>query len=114
VTSHEKRVIHRTHCVAAHTAPGRRASLGEDESKEARRGSSQDEAEGVALIFARKDVQDRGVVADEDVEQLRRAGYTDGEVGGIVADMALNLFTHDFNHVAATQVDFPAPPDLAW
>jgi hypothetical protein len=30
-----------------------------------------------------------------------------------VANVALNLFTNDFNHVAATELDFPAAPDLA-
>ena len=64
-------------------------------------------------VFARKVVQDRGIVADEDVEELRRAGYTDAEVGEIVADVALNLFTNDFNHVTATELDFPAAPDVA-
>jgi hypothetical protein len=63
--------------------------------------------------FACKVVQDRGVVADSDVEQIRRAGYTDGEVGEIVANVALNIFTNYFNHVAATELDFPAAPDLA-
>jgi hypothetical protein len=47
------------------------------------------------------------------VEQLRRAGYTDGEIGEIVANVALNLFTNYFNHVVGTKVDFPAAPDLA-
>jgi hypothetical protein len=49
---------------------------------------------------------------DADVERLRRAGYTDGEVGEVVANVALNIFTN-FNHVAATELDFPAAPDLA-
>ena len=64
-------------------------------------------------MFARKVVQDRGIVADEDVEELRRAGYTEGEVGEIVADVALNLFSNYFNHVTATELDFPAAPDFA-
>jgi uncharacterized peroxidase-related enzyme len=98
------------YCVAAHTAPGRRAGLTEQETKEARRASSHDAKERAALVFARKVVQDRGVVADADVEQLRRAGYTDGEVG---ANVAFNIFTNDFNHIAATELDFPAAPDLA-
>ena len=92
---------------------GRRSGLTEEETKEARRAASDDEKEQAALVFARKVVQDRGVVADDDVEQLRRAGYTDGEVGEIVANVALSLFTNYFNHVAATEVDFPAAPDLA-
>ena len=55
----------------------------------------------------------RAIHTNADVERLRRAGYTDGEVGEIVANVALNLFTNDFNHVAATELDFPAAPDLA-
>ena len=102
-----------TYCVAAHTALGRRAGLTEQETKEARRASSPDAKERPALEFARKVVQERGVVADEDVEQLHRAGYTDGEIGEIVANVALNLFTNYFNHIAGTEVDFPAAPDLA-
>jgi uncharacterized peroxidase-related enzyme len=101
------------YCVAAHTALGRRAGLTEEEAKEARRASSRDGKERAALVFARKVVQDRGVVTDDDVEQLRRAGYTDGQVGEIVANVALNIFTNYFNHVAATELDFPAAPDLA-
>jgi uncharacterized peroxidase-related enzyme len=67
-----------TYCVAAHTALGRRAGLTEEETKEAWRAASHDEKEETVLIFARQVVQDRGVVADEDVEQLRRSGYSDG------------------------------------
>jgi uncharacterized peroxidase-related enzyme len=102
-----------TYCVAAHTALGRRAGLTEQETREARRASSPDAKERAALEFARKVVQDRGVVADEDVEQLHRAGYTDGEISEILAPVALNLFTNYFNHVAGTEVDFPVAPDLA-
>ena len=31
----------------------------------------------------------------------------------IVANVALNIFTNYFNHVAETEVDFPAAPELA-
>jgi uncharacterized peroxidase-related enzyme len=102
-----------SYCVAAHTALGRRAGLTEAETKEARRASSQDGKERAALVFARKVVQDRGVVADADVERLRRAGYTEGEIGEIVANVALSIFTNYFNHVVGTEVDFPAAPSLA-
>jgi uncharacterized peroxidase-related enzyme len=100
------------YCVAAHTALGKRAGLTEQETCDARRAASRDEAERVALDFARKLVQDRGVVDDADVEQLRRAGYTDGQIAEIVAHVALNIFTNYFNHVAGTEVDFPAQPEL--
>jgi len=100
------------YCVAAHTALAKRAGLTEQQTKAARRATSGDEKEQAALVFARKVVQDRGIVADADVDLLRRAGYTEGEIGEIVANVALNLFTNDFNHVAATELDFPAAPDL--
>jgi uncharacterized peroxidase-related enzyme len=101
------------YCVAAHTALAQRAGLTEQDTKEARRAASRDGKEQAALVFARKVVRDRGVVADDDVEQLRRSGYTDGEIGEIVANVALNIFTNYFNHVAGTEVDFPAAPGLA-
>jgi len=101
------------YCVAAHTVLGKGAGLTEQETCDARRATSRDEKERVALDFARKVVQDRGVVGDADVERLRGAGYTDGEIAEIVANVALNLFTNYFNHVAGTEVDFPQAPALA-
>ena len=56
-----------------------------------------------------KVLQDHGIVADADVDMLRRTGYTEGE---IVANVALSIFTNYFNHVAATEVDFPTAPSL--
>ena len=101
------------YCVAAHTVLGKGAGLTEQETCDARRATSRDEKKRVALDFARKVVQDRGVVGDADVERLRGAGYTDGEIAEIVANVALNLFTNYFNHVAGTEVDFPQAPALA-
>jgi alkylhydroperoxidase family enzyme len=98
--------------VAAHTALAKGAGLTEQQTKAARRAASGDEQEQAALVFARTVVQDRGIAADADVDMLRRAGYTEGEIGEIVAHVALNLFTNHFNHVAATELDFPAAPEL--
>ena len=47
------------------------------------------------------------------MQHLRQSGYTDGQIAEIVAHVALNLFTNYFNHVAGTDVDFPAAPQLA-
>ena len=71
-----------------------------------------DGQEHAALEFARIIVSDRGNVSDDDVQKVRQAGYTDGEVAEIVANVALNIFTNYFNHVAGTEVDFPAAPEL--
>ena len=101
------------YCVAAHTALGKRAGLSEQETCDARRAVASDSKEGDALEFARKIVSDRGHVSDDDVQQVRKAGYTDGEIAEIVANVALNIFTNYFNHVAGTEVDFPVAPALA-
>lgn len=100
------------YCVAAHTALGKGAGLTEGETCDARRAVASDGQEQAALEFARKIVSDRGNVSDDDVQKVRQAGYTDGEVAEIVANVALNIFTNYFNHVARTEVDFPAAPEL--
>jgi uncharacterized peroxidase-related enzyme len=101
------------YCVAAHTALGKGAGLSEGETCDARRAVAADDKERAALEFARTIVTDRGNVSDGDVHALHQAGYTDGEIGEIVANVALNIFTNYFNHVAGTEVDFPAVPELA-
>ena len=45
--------------------------------------------------------------SDADLASVRKAGYTDGEITEIVANVAVNIFTNYFNHVAQTEVDFP-------
>ena len=45
--------------------------------------------------------------SDSALENVRKAGYSDGEITEIVANVALNIFTNYFNHVAQTEVDFP-------
>lgn len=101
------------YCVAAHTALGKGAGLTEAGTLEARQAAVQDERERAALRFAQSIVKERGWVSDDEVRQVREAGYNDGEIAEIVAHVALNLFTNYFNHVAGTDVDFPAAPKLA-
>ena len=100
------------YCVAAHTALGKGAGLTEAETLDARRIDAKDNKERAALEFARKIVDERGWVSDDDLQQVRQAGYNDGEIAEIVANVALNVFTNYFNHVAGTDVDFPAVAEL--
>lgn len=101
------------YCVSAHAQLGRKAGLDEAGISSARRATSADQKEQAALTFAKKVVENRGNVTDEEVSQLRDAGYSDGDIGEIVANVALNLFTNYFNHVAETEIDFPVAPALA-
>jgi uncharacterized peroxidase-related enzyme len=101
------------YCVSAHSFLGSKEGLSDTELLDARHGTAEDEKTHAALSFARKVVQDRGHVSDEDVAEVRRAGYNDGEIAEIVANVALNVFTNYFNRVADTEIDFPAVQSLA-
>lgn len=100
------------YCLAAHSTIGKMVGLGEDELLAARQGDAQDPQTAAILRFARKLVTDRGNVSDQDTQGLRAAGLGDAEISEIVANVALNLFTNYFNHVAGTEVDFPAAPEV--
>lgn len=99
------------YCVAAHCAIGKSVGLTDSQLTDARQSSSPDTKVDVALRFAKQLVEDRGWVGDEDLDRVRRAGYGDGEIAEIVAVVAWKTFANYFNHVAGTDVDFPAVPE---
>ena len=101
------------YCLAAHTAIGKSVGLDGDTIASARQAQAADPKEAAALELARKIVVERGRLTDTDLEPVRDAGYTDGDIAEIVANVALNLFTNYFNHVADTEVDFPEAPKLS-
>ena len=78
---------------------GKGAGLSGDETIDARRGNPGDLKERAAIEFARTIAEKRGHVSDDDVDAVRNAGYDDGQIGEIIANVALNTFTNYFNHV---------------
>lgn len=96
------------YCAAAHSTIGKMSGLDDTAITNARRASSDDPKSDAALKFAAALVVSRGKVSDDDLTQVRAAGFTDGEVSEIVAHVALNVFTNYFNETAGTEVDFPA------
>ena len=95
------------YCVSAHSALGKMAGLTADQILESRQGAAADGKTDTLLHFSRKLVETRGQVSGGDVEAMRKAGFTDGEIAEAVAGVALNIYTNYFNHVAATDIDFP-------
>ncbi|CAM3882648.1 carboxymuconolactone decarboxylase family protein [Roseateles saccharophilus] len=96
------------YCLAAHTALGRKAGASAAEMSAAQAGESADPATAAALRFALELIGQRGQVGDADVAALRAAGFGDGQIVEILAQVALNLFTNYVNIAFATPVDFPA------
>ena len=95
------------YCLSAHTAIGKMVGLSEDAIHQARQSASGDAKTDAALKFARAIVLERGEVSEAEVRQVRDAGFTEGEVAEIIANVSLNIFTNYFNHIAGTVVDFP-------
>jgi uncharacterized peroxidase-related enzyme len=95
------------YCAAAHTVLGARAGVSQSDLVAGLAGQASDPVVAAALRFARAVLRERGFVSDEDLESVRAAGFSDGEIGEIVANVALNVFTNYFNSVGQTDVDFP-------
>jgi len=95
------------YCVSAHTAIGKMTGLSDSEIQQARDARSGSPRNAAALQFARELVAKKGRATDADVEAVRRAGFSDGEIAEIIAHVALNIFTNYFNNTAEVEVDFP-------
>jgi uncharacterized peroxidase-related enzyme len=95
------------YCVSAHTAIGKMTGLTDPEIQQARDGRSDSARNAAALQFARELVARKGRATDTDVEAVRRAGFSEGEIAELIAHVALNIFTNYFNNTAEVEVDFP-------
>lgn len=96
-----------SYCLSAHTALGKMAGLTEEEILAARAGKGDDAKNDAALKFAQTVLAKRGKVTSDDLQKVKNAGFSDGEIAEIVGNVALNIFTNYFNEVAQTDVDFP-------
>ena len=96
------------YCLAAHSTIGKMVGLTADEIRDSRKGTSTDSKSDVLVRFAQKVLETKGRVSDADLQSVRDAGFDDGALAEVVGNVALNIFTNYFNHVAGIDVDFPA------
>lgn len=83
------------------------AKISPDEIKSSRRGQSRNAKAEAAMRFAVDVMKTRGNVSDQDIADVRKAGFSDPEVVELVAYVGLNVFTNYLNQVAQTEIDFP-------
>ncbi|HPH47522.1 MAG TPA: carboxymuconolactone decarboxylase family protein, partial [Chryseolinea sp.] len=96
------------YCLSAHSFIGEKlVGIDTPSLAAAREGISSNAKIDAALKFAQALVNAKGSVSDADFNAVKAAGYTDGEVGEIVAHVALNILTNYFNKTANTVIDFP-------
>lgn len=100
------------YCLAAHSTIGKMVGLAPQQILAARQGRADEPATDALLRFAAVVVEKRGRVEASDLAAVRSAGFGDDAIAEVVANVALNLFTNYFNHVAGTALDFPAAPAL--
>ena len=100
------------YCVAAHTVIGKMSGLTDEETLEARQGISHDAKMDALLELAVEISEKKGRPLPRVVDAFKAAGYSDAALIEVIAWVAYNAFTNYFNHIAGTEVDFPAPAKI--
>jgi uncharacterized peroxidase-related enzyme len=95
------------YCVAAHCFRGAKAGLSESELVATRKNQSDDAKTQAALQFVTTLIEHRGLTSESEFVNVKSLGWSDEEIGEIVAHVALNVFSNYFNHVAQPELDFP-------
>lgn len=98
-----------SYCLSAHSYSAKKlAKLDDAEIAANRKGTSNDPKADAAVRLAVKIASERGHVKDEDIAEVKAAGYTDGDIAEIVVAVATITLTNYINEVAQTEIDFPA------
>lgn len=100
------------YCVAAHTAISKKTGLTDDQIIGMRKSEPSSEKHQALLTFVRRVQETKGFVDDGDIENVRNAGYTDGQIAETIAFIGLATYSNFFNHVYGTELDFPQAPSL--
>lgn len=95
------------YCASAHSAVSQSLKVEQSEIDLRLKGQSSDPKLTALLTFANAMVDKKGLVSDADLTAVRDAGYNDGDIAEITANVAANIFTNYINHVAQTEIDFP-------
>jgi uncharacterized peroxidase-related enzyme len=96
------------YCLSAHSFIGEKlVGLDKETLTAARVGQNASPKIQAALDFATALVTKKGGVSFQDIQTVKEAGFNDGEVSEIIAQVALNIFTNYLNKAANTQIDFP-------
>src|SRR6266581_2406694 len=96
-----------SYSLSAHYDTGKNLGLTHHEMQLARNATAEDPKAETMLRFTQAVVLQRGDISDEEFQAMRKAGFTDGQIVEIVANIALNIFSNYFSSVAKTEVDFP-------
>lgn len=100
------------YCLAAHTAIAGMHGVKPDQTVQIRKFQSENPKYNALSKFTKEILETKGFVKDSDLEDFKKAGYSDAQIPEVVMGIALNVFTNYFNHINQTVVDFPKAPAL--
>ncbi len=95
------------YCTSILCAVAPSAGLSADDILAGRTGKSEDGRTDAALKFAEAVLESRGKVSDQQLRDVRKAGFGDTEIVEIVASVVLGCFTNFLNNAADTELDIP-------
>lgn len=96
------------YCASAHGFISRNLKVSDDDIQRHLRAESGDARLNAALRFSKAVVDRKGWAGEEELDAARQAGLTDQEIVEIVALTVANILTNYTNHIAGTEIDFPA------
>ena len=100
------------YCISQHDQQAAKLGLDDRARLVARLGHSLSPRYEAAIHFALELLHKRGAVDDGDLARLRAENYSDGEIVEILAVTQMTQFANYLNHLALTDIDFPAAPTL--
>lgn len=96
------------YCLSAHSMLGKMAGMSPAEIDDARHSKADDPLEHAIAKLAATVTRQRGILTDAEFLAFKASGLDDGLVIEIITNVALNVLTNYTNHIAMTDVDFPA------
>ena len=101
------------YCVAAHSVIGQGAGLSGAQIELARRAQADNPRDAAILQLAQAIVREHGHVASAELDAFKAAGFADADVLEVLVSVIFNIYTNYTNHLARTDLDFPAAVKLA-
>lgn len=95
------------YCISLHSFTGTAMGIDERALEDALLGVSSDPKIGVVLHFVKEVLHNLGAVSDAVLQNVKAAGYTEGQIVEIMAQISLSIFTNYVNIVASTDIDYP-------
>src|SRR5262249_22704790 len=93
--------------LSSRVAMAKKVGMSEEEIELARQQSSKDAKVDIGLTFVRNIVLRHSEIAASDMADLKAAGYSDGEIVELIANIAWNLNAYYLIQIAQPELDLP-------